>query len=134
MFAQIILMHMRGTPQTMTNLKVGSSRIYQSKTKPSYLSMFDVLQQYDDVVVEVAQVLKDRIAAAEAAGIYRWNIIIDPGIGFAKARVLNLEILRRLSLIKQSCQDLPLLVDHACVSCKKSMGCSHVLGCEIVCE
>ncbi|KAI9916586.1 hypothetical protein PsorP6_018202 [Peronosclerospora sorghi] len=83
----IVLMHMRGTPQTMTRLK-----------------------EYEDVVAEVADVLKERVAAAEAAGIFRWNIIVDPGIGFAKARVQNLTLLRKLATIKQTCHGLPLLV------------------------
>lgn len=62
------------------------------------------------MVAEVSKVLNERVAAAEEAGIYRWNIIIDPGIGFAKARVLNLQVLRRLSEVKQNCHGLPLLV------------------------
>ncbi|CAI5700647.1 unnamed protein product [Peronospora effusa] len=83
----IVLMHMRGTPKTMTGLK-----------------------EYKDVVAEVAEVVSRRVAAAEAAGIYRWNIIVDPGIGFAKARFLNLKLLRKLSVFKKLCQGLPLLV------------------------
>ncbi|RLN49012.1 hypothetical protein BBJ28_00015296, partial [Nothophytophthora sp. Chile5] len=83
----IVLMHMRGTPQTMTGLK-----------------------EYTDVVEEVGAVLNERAAAAEAAGIFRWNVILDPGIGFAKARVLNLQLLRQLSRVKQNCHGLPLLV------------------------
>ena len=57
------------------------------------------------------------MAAAEAAGIFRWNIIVDPGIGFAKARFLNLKLLRNLSVVKKLCQGLPLLVrdKFACV-------------------
>ncbi|KAG7388180.1 hypothetical protein PHYPSEUDO_012982 [Phytophthora pseudosyringae] len=83
----IVLMHMRGTPKTMTGLK-----------------------EYEDVVAEVSEVLNERVAAAEAAGIFRWNIILDPGIGFAKARVLNLKLLRKLSTVKQTCHGLPLLM------------------------
>ncbi|KAF1777021.1 Dihydropteroate synthase-like [Phytophthora cactorum] len=83
----IVLMHMRGTPKTMTGLK-----------------------EYEDVVADVSDVLNERVAAAEAAGIFRWNIILDPGIGFAKARVLNLKLLRKLSTVKQNCHGLPLLV------------------------
>ncbi|EEY54477.1 folic acid synthesis protein fol1, putative [Phytophthora infestans T30-4] len=83
----IVLMHMRGTPKTMTGLK-----------------------EYEDVVTEVSDVLNERVAAAEAAGIFRWNIVLDPGIGFAKARVLNLKLLRNLSTVKQTCHGLPLLV------------------------
>lgn len=56
--------------------------------------------------------LQERVQAAINAGIFRWNIVVDPGIGFAKGRPLNLELLRRLSEIKESCHDLPLLVCH----------------------
>ncbi|OWZ08892.1 Folic acid synthesis protein fol1 [Phytophthora megakarya] len=83
----IVLMHMRGSPKTMTDLK-----------------------EYEDVVAEVSDVLNERVAAAEAAGIFRWNIILDPGIGFAKARVLNLQLLRKLAIVKHTCDGLPLLV------------------------
>jgi dihydropteroate synthase len=70
---RVVLMHMRGTPQTMTGLA-----------------------QYGDVVDEVKTELAQRIGAAEQAGICRANIIIDPGIGFAKTAAQNLELLRRL--------------------------------------
>ena len=68
------------------------------------------MQEYDNVVAEVAGALRARVAAAEAAGIFRWNIILDPGIGFAKGRVLNLKLLRELATFKQMCHGLPLLV------------------------
>ncbi|KAG7391258.1 hypothetical protein PHYBOEH_006761 [Phytophthora boehmeriae] len=83
----IVLMHMRGTPKTMTDLK-----------------------EYEDVATEVGSVLNERMQAAEAAGVFRWNVVLDPGIGFAKARVLNLQLLRQLSSVKSTCHDLPLLV------------------------
>ena len=70
---RVVLMHMRGTPQTMAGLT-----------------------QYDDIVADIIRELAVRIAAAEHAGIARENIIIDPGIGFAKTGTQNLEILRRL--------------------------------------
>jgi dihydropteroate synthase len=65
-------MHMRGTPATMG----GEAR-------------------YDDVVAEVLAFLRERIAAAEAAGIARARIVADPGIGFAKTAEQNLELLAR---------------------------------------
>ena len=68
------------------------------------------MQEYDNVVAEVAGALRARVAAAEAAGIFRWNIILDPGIGFAKGRVLNLKLLRELATFIQMCHGLPLLV------------------------
>lgn len=70
----ICLMHMRGTPLTM-------------KTLSDYPS---------GVVSEVAAELAQRVAAAEAAGVRRWNILLDPGIGFAKTMEQNLEVIRRL--------------------------------------
>ena len=68
----VCLMHMRGTPATM----LGEAR-------------------YDDVVAEVIAFLRERIAAAESAGIARERIVADPGIGFAKTAGQNLELLAR---------------------------------------
>ena len=67
----IILMHLRGTPQTMQQLT-----------------------DYADLMGEIFQVLQERTAAAIAAGIAPHRIAIDPGIGFAKTMPQNLEILR----------------------------------------
>ncbi|KAJ5569792.1 uncharacterized protein N7459_009222 [Penicillium hispanicum] len=74
----IILMHMRGTPQTMTKLH-------------DYPS---------GVIPEVGAELRARIAAAEDAGIRRWRIILDPGLGFAKNQPQDLEILRNLARLR----------------------------------
>lgn len=70
----IVLMHMRGNPQTMTTLT----------------------DYPNGVVAGVRQELAQRVEAALAAGIYPWRIILDPGIGFAKDEGQNLELLRRL--------------------------------------
>jgi dihydropteroate synthase len=69
----VVLMHMRGTPSDM-----------------------HTRNRYDDVVADVRQELAERIAAAEAAGVPREAIAIDPGIGFAKKASQSLELLRRL--------------------------------------
>ncbi|CAH2605031.1 Dihydropteroate synthase [Rhodovastum atsumiense] len=74
--APVVLMHMRGTPDTMASLA-----------------------QYQDVAVTVTRELAARVAAAEAAGIPRARIVLDPGIGFAKDLGHNLETLRRLPLL-----------------------------------
>jgi dihydropteroate synthase len=71
----ICLMHAKGDPETM-------------QADP----------QYDDVLLDVFDYLADRIAVAEAAGIPRDRIVVDPGIGFGKTQDHNLAILRRLSL------------------------------------
>jgi dihydropteroate synthase len=58
---EVILMHMKGEPQTM-------------QAEP----------RYDDVVSEVAAFLAERAEAAMAAGVMRDRIWLDPGIGFGK--------------------------------------------------
>lgn len=75
----ICLMHMRGTPETMNKLT-----------------------SYPEGLIEgVGRELLERVRAAEAAGVRRWRIILDPGIGFAKTQDQNLELLRGLDeLIK----------------------------------
>ncbi|MEH2241650.1 dihydropteroate synthase [Nostoc sp.] len=81
----IILMHMRGTPQTM-----------QQQT------------DYQDLLKEIYSFLARQIGVATTAGIDLDKIIIDPGIGFAKNYEQNLEIFRRLrALIPLNC---PILV------------------------
>ncbi|MBD2664124.1 dihydropteroate synthase [Richelia sinica FACHB-800] len=69
----IVLMHIRGNPQTM-----------QKHT------------DYQDLIGEIYSFLAQQIAAAKVAGIDENQIIIDPGIGFAKNYEQNLEILRNL--------------------------------------
>jgi len=74
--AGLVLMHMQGTPRTM-----------------------QVDPHYDDVVSEVRDHLLERAATAEAAGIPRQRICLDPGIGFGKLLEHNLELLRRLDVL-----------------------------------
>ena len=71
----VVLMHHQGAPETMQD-------------DP----------RYDDVLVEVYLWLEERIAAAEAAGIARDRILIDPGFGFGKNVGHNLELMNGLAL------------------------------------
>lgn len=71
----VCLMHAQGIPETMQD-------------NPSY----------GDVLLDVYDALAARIARAEAAGISRDRIVIDPGIGFGKTQAHNLAILRRISV------------------------------------
>ncbi len=71
----VVLMHMRGEPATM-------------QAAPAY----------DDVALDVYDYLEGRIAAAEAAGIARSHLVIDPGVGFGKTAAHNLALLDQLSL------------------------------------
>ena len=73
--AALCLMHSRGTPETM-----------------------NALTDYDDVLAEVYLWLERQLAVAEAAGIPRARILVDPGIGFAKTAAQNLALIRGLSL------------------------------------
>jgi dihydropteroate synthase len=71
----VVLMHHQGDPATMQDAP-----------------------RYDDVLVEVYLWLEERIAAAEAAGIARAKILVDPGFGFGKTVAHNLEIMNGLAL------------------------------------
>lgn len=78
-----IMMHMRGTPQTMSQ-----------KTS------------YKDITHEVIKQLSQRLAEARAHKII--DIIADPGFGFAKETAQNFELLSHLELLKHL--DVPILV------------------------
>jgi dihydropteroate synthase len=71
----VVLMHAKGEPKTMQD-------------DP----------RYDDVVLEVYDYLKKRVAAATGAGIGLEKISIDPGIGFGKTITHNLALIANLSL------------------------------------
>ncbi len=64
----------------------------------------DIMQQhpvYGDVVDEVEQFLRSKVALAEQAGIASESIVIDPGFGFGKSLTHNLQLLRHLGRLKQ---------------------------------
>lgn len=71
----VCLMHAQGDPQTMQD-------------DP----------RYDDVLLDVYDFLAARVAVAEAAGIPRAQIMVDPGIGFGKTVDHNLTLLRGIAL------------------------------------
>ena len=71
----VVLMHHQGSPTTM-----------------------QIDPRYDDVLLDVYDWLAERIAAAEAAGIDRARIVVDPGIGFGKMLRHNLRLLNGLAL------------------------------------
>ncbi len=62
--------------------------------KQGSIQSMQLQPEYRDVVDEVAQFLHSRIEAAEAAGIVRQRIVIDPGFGFGKTLAHNLSLLR----------------------------------------
>jgi dihydropteroate synthase len=81
----LILMHMLGTPKTM-----------------------QVAPAYTHLLAEITAFLADAVGRAEAAGIPRRLLMIDPGVGFGKSVGHNLSLLRRLGAF--NAQGLPLVV------------------------
>ena len=77
-----IMMHMRGTPQTM-----------------------QTMTNYDNIVKEMLFYFSERVAKARSYGIN--DLIIDPGFGFAKTLEQNYEVLQKLELFEML--ELPLL-------------------------
>jgi len=78
-----ILMHMRGNPQTMSNLN-----------------------NYNHLIVDIISELQVKMNDLEKRGLN--DIIIDPGLGFAKDLLQNYEIVKELNSFK--CIDHPLLI------------------------
>ena len=74
----ICLMHKQGNPQTM-----------------------QIQPEYKNVVSDVGEFLRMRINEAEAAGIKRERIVIDPGFGFGKTLAHNLAFLRELTAMTE---------------------------------
>ncbi|MDO7845444.1 dihydropteroate synthase [Hymenobacter sp. M29] len=70
--APYVLMHLRGTPQTMSKLT----------------------HYEDDLVLTLLRYFRDRVAALRQAGVV--DIVLDPGFGFAKTAAQSHELLRRL--------------------------------------
>ncbi len=78
-----IMMHMKGTPQSMKDLN-----------------------QYDDITADVLFYFSERIKTARDLGIN--DLIVDPGFGFAKNIAQNFELLSKLELFKNL--ELPILI------------------------
>ncbi|HJP34571.1 MAG TPA: dihydropteroate synthase [Gammaproteobacteria bacterium] len=72
----IVLTHMQGTPESM-------------QSAPTYV----------DVISEIGEFLRGRAEQAIASGVPPSAIVVDPGIGFGKTRLHNLEIMRGLQAI-----------------------------------
>jgi dihydropteroate synthase len=62
------------------------------------------------VFTEVVEWLREAVAGAEARGVRRDRLLVDPGIGFGKGTPENLELLHRLEELKLAVGGLPLLV------------------------
>lgn len=83
--AGVVIMHILGTPRDM-----------QKNPK------------YADVIGEISAYLEEGIMKAEAAGLTRDHLVVDPGFGFGKTVEHNLEMLRRLGEFR--CLGCPVMI------------------------
>jgi dihydropteroate synthase len=83
--ARIVLMHHRGTPETM-----------------------QTLTHYEDLVGDVARYLSERARAATVAGVPRGRVILDPGLGFAKSSDDNPRLIAAVPRLREL--GLPVLI------------------------
>ena len=76
--AGLVLMHRRGTPETM-----------------------QLMTDYRDLMEDISRELSQSIEIAESHGVLGEQIVIDPGIGFSKTAEQNLEVIERLGEFKK---------------------------------
>ncbi|NIM90842.1 MAG: dihydropteroate synthase [Candidatus Aminicenantes bacterium] len=81
----VILMHMKGTPKTM-----------------------QINPYYEDLLSEIKSFLQEKIQFAQASGINKEKIIIDPGIGFGKSAADNLILINHLNFLEEL--ECPILI------------------------
>lgn len=82
----LCVMHMQNDPQSM-----------------------QLLPEYDDVVAEVREFLRERIGLMEQAGIARERICIDPGLGFGKTLAHNIALLKNTAELQAALRS-PMLI------------------------
>ncbi|HEU4595044.1 MAG TPA: dihydropteroate synthase [Pyrinomonadaceae bacterium] len=85
--AGLILMHSRGTPETL-----------------------HALEPVADIMSEVTSSLRRSVEEAGRRGVARESLAVDPGIGFGKSPEQNVELVARLGALAESFSDFPLLV------------------------
>lgn len=85
--AACVQMHTRGTPDTMRDL-----------------------QSYENVTEEVSQELSQNMETAQNAGLKRWSMISDPGIGFAKKKDQSIQLLRENRRFRMLTGNYPVLL------------------------
>lgn len=83
----IVLTHSRGTPETMNSMI-----------------------NYENIVADVVEDLRRMRSDAESVGVPLWNIILDPGLGFAKKADENLALLRGGSELVANLWPSPVLI------------------------
>lgn len=86
--AAAVLMHMRGTPGTMQTLTAYAGGVAET----------------------VGAELRGGIGRAERAGVARWAVIADPGIGFAKTGAQSARLVRRCGEFRRAAGGFPVLL------------------------
>ena len=87
----VIVMHNRGSPSTMTSLKEYPGGVLE------------------DVVLELYEKVQEWIKI----GYRRWQVIVDPGIGFAKGVIENMALIKEMDVFKEKMGGYPVLVGHS---------------------
>ena len=85
--AGLVLMHSRGTPKDMQQLP-----------------------PVEDILSEVTSGLRKSVELAEARGVARASIAVDPGIGFGKTVAQNIELIAKLDQLAREFAGFPILV------------------------
>lgn len=85
--AGLVLMHSRGTPNTMQTLPPAA-----------------------DIMTEVIDGLRESIAIAQQHGVPAESIAIDPGIGFGKTAEQNVELIAKLDQFAEAFADFPIMI------------------------
>jgi len=85
--AGLVLMHSRGTPATIHRLPAVA-----------------------DIMLEVTSSLRASIKMAQRRGVKHESIAVDPGIGFGKSQLQNLELIAKTDQLVATFPDLPILV------------------------
>jgi len=94
--------------QSMAPLVADAGVRYVAMHWRGHSDRMDSLASYGDVATEVRDELAERIDTLLTAGVHRDQLIVDPGLGFAKTGDHNWELLRRLDVIGEL--GLPVLV------------------------
>ena len=80
----------------MYDVVARSGAVYVAMHWRGHADVMDDLDEYDDVVTDVRRELAQRVAALRAAGVRDEQVVLDPGLGFAKPGASNWPLLSRL--------------------------------------
>ena len=80
----------------MYGVVAATGAVYVAMHWRGHADVMDDLDDYDDVVTDVRRELGARVAALRAAGVRDEQVVLDPGLGFAKSGASNWPLLARL--------------------------------------